>query len=410
LNTETPSPIVAIIGAGPAGLMAAEVLLKKNIRVRIYDSMPSAGRKFLLAGKGGLNLTHSEDYPEFISRYGEKAEVLKAYIDDFTPNDLRLWAKELGIETFIGSSGRVFPEGMGAVPLLNAWIARLRDLGADFHFRHRWLGWGAENVLRFDTVESEILTKADAVILALGGGSRPKTGSDAAWIPILESHGVDVNPLKPSNCGFDISWSEHIKARFAGEPIKTVKLSFGGISKKGEFVITENGVEGSLIYAFSVALRDEIDAQGSATVQLDLLPDWSEEKLLKSLSVSRKSRSLSNHLKKQTGLKGVKANLIWEFLPREKWNDPVELSAAIKALTIPLLAARPLEEAISSAGGVSFDAVNERLMLHKFPGIFCAGEMLDWEAPTGGYLLTACFATGQAAGNGALTWIKSVEK
>ena len=396
---------IAIIGAGPAGLMTAETLLKAGAQVEIYDSMPSAGRKFLLAGKGGLNLTHSEEYDSFVSRYGERSEILKPYLDDFTPDNLRTWAKELGIETFVGSSGRVFPNGMGAVPLLNAWLTRLRDLGANFHFKHRWLGWSTDNALRFSTEDGEILAKADGVALALGGGSRRKTGSTAAWIPILKARGIEINPLKPSNCGFDISWSEHIKSRFAGEPIKTVKLSFGEISKKGEFVLTENGVEGSLIYAFSAALREEIERKGSVKIRLDLAPDFSKEKLLKLLSQPRGSRSMSSFLKKRTGLSGAKANLIWEVLPREKWNDPAELSVAIKALPITLLAPRPLEEAISSAGGVSFGALDKNLMLHDLPGIFCAGEMLDWEAPTGGYLLTACFATGRAAGKGILAWL-----
>ncbi len=396
---------IAIIGAGPAGLMVAETLLKAGIQVDIYDSMPSAGRKFLLAGKGGLNLTHSESYEKFTSRYGEKSDILKPYLDNFTPDDLREWAKELGIETFIGSSGRVFPEGMGAVPLLDAWLARLVSLGASFHFRHRWLGWDADNALRFSTPAGEILAAADGVALALGGGSKPKTGSDAAWVPILKTRGVEVNPLKPSNCGFDIRWSEHIKKGFAGSPIKTLTLSFGGKSKKGEFVLTENGVEGSLIYAFSAEIRNEIEAKGSAEIRLDLLPDTSADKLLKSLSSGRGSRSMSSFLKKRTGLKGAKANLIWEVLPREKWNDPAKVSAIIKSLPLNLIAPRPIEEAISSAGGVSFDALDENLMLHNLPGVFCAGEMLDWEAPTGGYLLTACFATGRAVGNGILAWL-----
>ena len=403
-STSSP-PSITIIGAGPAGLIAAETLLSRGARVDIYDAMPSAGRKFLLAGKGGLNLTHSEEYEKFIARYGERSEILKPYLDAFTPDDLRVWAKNLGIETFVGSSGRVFPEGMGAVPLLNAWMARLSELGANFHFRHRWLGWDQKNALRFETAQGEILTESDGVILALGGGSRHKTGSNAAWIPLLAARGVEVAPLKPANCGFDIHWSDHLRTRLAGHPIKTVRLSFGGITKRGEFVVTENGVEGSLIYAFSAALRDEIEAQGRAIFRLDLLPDWTEEKLRKSLSAPRNSRSRSEHLKKRTGLKGVKANLLWEILPREKWNDLDALCAAIKSLPLTAVAPRPLEEAISSAGGVSFDALDESLMLKKIPGVFCVGEMLDWEAPTGGYLLTACFATGRAAGEGVLKWI-----
>ena len=397
---------IAIIGAGPAGLSAAETLLARGARVDIYDSMPSAGRKFLLAGKGGLNLTHSEEYDRFISRYGERSEILKPYLDHFTPDNLRAWAKGLGIETFVGSSGHVFPQGMGAVPFLNAWLARLRDLGANFHFGHRWLGWGAGDALRFSTKDGEVLAVAEGVVLALGGGSRRKTGSDAAWISILESCGVAINPLKPSNCGFDICWSEHIKTRFAGHPIKTVELSFSGKTKKGEFVLTDNGVEGSLIYAFSSAIRDEIDAKGSAEITLDLLPDISSEKLLKLLSAERGSRSLSSFLKKRIGLKGAKMNLVWEILPREKWNRSAELGAIIKSLPLLLVAPRPLEEAISSTGGVSFDALDKNLMLRNLPDVFCAGEMLDWEAPTGGYLLTACFATGRAAGKGMLNSIR----
>ncbi len=396
---------IAIIGAGPAGLITAETLLKAGVQVDIYDSMPSAGRKFLLAGKGGLNLTHSEGYEKFSSRYGDKRDILKPYLDNFTPNDLRAWAKELGVETFIGSSGRVFPEGMGAVPLLDAWLARLVSLGAVFHFRYRWVGWGADNALRFATKDKEILVNADAVVLTLGGASRPKTGSDAAWIPILKARGIEVNPLKPSNCGFDIHWSEHIKKNFAGSPIKTLTLSFGKKTQKGEFILTENGVEGSLIYAFSAEIRDEIETKGNAEIRLDLLPDTAAEKLHKTLSQPRGSRSMSSFLKKRTGLSGAKANLIWEVLPREEWNDPAKVSSIIKSLPLKLIAPRPIEEAISSAGGVSFDALDENLMLHNLPGVFCAGEMLDWEAPTGGYLLTACFATGQAVGNGILAWL-----
>ena len=396
---------IIVIGTGPAGLMAAETLLKGGARVDIYDAMPSAGRKFLLAGKSGLNLTHNEPYEKFISRYGENRKILKSYLDDFTPNDLRLWTKELGIETFVGSSGKVFPVGMGAAPMLKMWIARLTNLGAIFHFRHRWLGWGAENALRFDTADGEILTVADGVILALGGGSRRKTGSNAAWIPILEKRGVEIAPLKASNCGFDIYWTKHIKTRFAGSPLKTIKLSFGGKQRRGEFVLTENGVEGSLIYTFSAALRDEIEMQGNAMMHLDLLPDWSKEKVIKALSQPRGSRSISNHLKKKLGLSGVKASLLWEVLPKEDRADIRKLGAAIKSLPLKLLAPRPIEEAISSAGGVTFESLDQNLMLRALSGIFCAGEMLDWEAQTGGYLLTACFATGRAASKGMLKWL-----
>ncbi|MBT3190001.1 MAG: TIGR03862 family flavoprotein [Anaerolineae bacterium] len=407
MQNKTLSPRIAIIGAGPAGLMAAETLLAGDAQVDIYDAMPSAGRKLLLAGKGGLNLTHSESYDKFIARYGERSEILKPYLDLFKPDDLRVWAQELGIETFIGSSGKVFPKGMAAAPLLKAWMMRLREQGANFYFRHHWLGWNEKNGLRFETAQGEVLTEFDAVILALGGGSRPETGSTAAWIPILESHGIEIAPLKPANCGFDIQWSEHLKTRFAGSPVKTVKLSFGDIKRKGEFVITEKGIEGSLIYAFSAALREEIEARGSATIHLDLLPDWSEEKLQKNLSQPRGSRSLSSHLKKKIGLSGVKASLLWEYLPKENRDDTALLSATIKSLSLVLLATRPLKEAISSAGGAKFEALDQNLMLRAMPGVFCAGEMLDWEAPTGGYLLTTCFATGRAVGKGALDWVIS---
>ena len=391
---------IAVIGAGPAGLMAAEGLLKSDLQVDIYDAMPSAGRKFLIAGKGGLNLTHAEPYEKFISRYGKSIAYLKPYLDDFPPSALRAWAQELGFETFVGSSGKVFPVGMGAAPMLRTWLARLREQGANFHFRHHWLGWDEKNNLRFDTAQGEILTVADGVILALGGGSRPKTGSNAAWIPILEERGIKIAPLKASNCGFDIPWTDYLKERFAGNPIKSVKLSFGEIQKKGELVITENGVEGSLIYAFSAALRDEIEKKSNATILLDLMPDWTEEKLFKTLQQTRGSRSVSSFLKKRISLAGVKAALLWEVLPKEKRNDMMQIGATLKALPLTLVAPRPLEEAISSAGGVSFDAIDENLMLKTLPNVFCVGEMLDWEAPTGGYLLTACFATGRAAGEG----------
>jgi uncharacterized flavoprotein (TIGR03862 family) len=393
---------IAVIGAGPAGLMAAETLLKSDLQVDIYDAMPSAGRKFLIAGKGGLNLTHAEPYEKLIARYGESAQYLKPYLDDFPPSALRDWAQELGFETFVGSSGKVFPVGMGAALMLRAWLERLREQGAIFHFRHRWLGWGEKNALRFDTAEGEVLTVADGVILALGGGSRPKTGSNAAWIPILEERGIQIAPLKASNCGFDIQWTDFMKERFAGHPLKSVQLSFGGISRRGEFVISENGIEGSLVYAFSAALRDEIERSGSARIQLDLMPDWTEEKLKKTLATARGSRSMGTFLKKRIGLSGAKAALLWEVLPRENAPDLGLVGTTLKSLELKLIAPRPLEEAISSAGGIRLDEFDENLMLRNLPNVFCAGEMLDWEAPTGGYLLTACFATGRAAGEGLI--------
>ncbi len=401
---------IAVIGAGPAGLMAAETLLAGGAKVDIYDAMPSAGRKFLLAGKSGLNLTHAEPYDQFLSRYGNDAHWIKPYLDKFPSKALRKWVQELGIKTFVGSSGKVFPEGMSALPLLNAWLERLREKGTKFHFRHRWLGWGEENALRFDIGGGKILTVADGVVLALGGGSRPKTGSNAAWIPTLEKRGIQINPLKASNCGFDIPWTDHLKKRFAGHPVKSVEFSFGGVSRRGEFVITENGVEGSLVYAFSAALRDEIEKSGSATIQLDLMPERGDEKLKKALAATRGSRSMGTFLKKRIGLSGVKAALLWEVLPRGNAPDLGLIGATLKSLELKLIAPRPLEEAISSAGGLCLNQLDEKLMLRKIPGIFCAGEMLDWDAPTGGYLLTACFATGRAAGNGLVNWLESQKK
>lgn len=393
---------VIIIGAGPAGLMAAETLTQNGVQIDIYDAMPSAGRKFLIAGKGGLNLTHAEPYETFITRYSN-AEKLRPYLDAFPPDALRQWAKKLGFETFVGSSGKVFPEGMQAAPLLKAWRERLSAQGVNFHFQHRWLGWGEKKVLRFETAEGEILTEADGVILALGGGSWPKTGSTGAWVAILQERGIRIQPLKPSNCGFNIQWSEYFKTHFAGEPIKSVTLTFDGRSERGEFVISEHGIEGNLVYKFSADLRDAIEENGSASIDLDLLPDTALTQLFKR---PRGKRSFSSYLKKETGLSGAKANLLWEALPRETPPDLGLVGTTLKSLPLRLLSPRPLDEAISSAGGVPFDALDTNLMLTDLPGIFCAGEMLDWEAPTGGYLLTACYATGKAAGEGLARWLK----
>ncbi len=401
---------VAIIGGGPAGLMAAEVLSGAGMPVDLYDAMPSVGRKFLLAGRGGLNLTHSEDREAFLSRYGARRGNLEPLLDAFGADDLRAWAEGLGIATFVGSSGRVFPREMKAAPLLRAWLHRLREAGVNFHVRHRWLGVDGAPATRlrllFATPEGEKTLSADAVILALGGGSWAKLGSDGAWVPLLREQGVDIAPLKPANCGFDIAWSEHFRARHAGEPLKTVVASCPDgngqeIRRRGECVITETGIEGSLIYALAAPLRDRIEAEGSARLHLDLAPDKSLERLTAEVAHPRGSRSLSSHLKSRVGVAGVKAALLREVLGPEA--DPIKLAAAIKALPLTLVAPRPLDEAISSAGGVRFEALDEHLMLRELPGVFCAGEMLDWEAPTGGYLLTACFASGRAAGLGVLS-------
>ena len=401
---------MAVIGGGPAGLMAAEVLIQGGLRVDLYDGMPSMGRKFLVAGKGGLNLTHSEPLEQFLARYGTRRQQLEPLLRDFGPEQLRQWAGGLGVETFTGTSGRVFPTGMKTAPLLHAWLERLHQSGVAFHQRHQWLGWNTDNSLHFATPAGDISVQADAVILALGGGSWPQTGSSAKWVPILAERGVAIAPLKPANCGFDVNWTEHFRRRFAGHPLKSVVLSFADsrgntFHQQGEFVITENGVEGSLIYACSARLRDEIAASGQAVIHLDLAPGWMHARLVERLARPRGSKSMASHLEKSVGIKGVKAGLLWEFVPKADFIDPEKLAQAIKDLPIPLVAPRPLEEAISSAGGVCFEALDEHLMLRAMPGVFCAGEMLDWEAPTGGYLLTACFASGRAAGLGAVGWI-----
>ena len=397
----------AIIGAGPAGLMAAEVLAQNKIHVDVYDAMPSVGRKFLMAGKGGMNITHAEPYADFLTRFGVHQSNVEPLLNSFTPSALREWIYGLGIETFVGSSGRVFPADMKAAPLLRAWLHRLRENGVIFHVRHRWCGWIADNRLRFDTPQGELIVDAEATVLALGGGSWPQLGSDAKWLPLLAQHGIDIEPLRPANCGFDIAWSSHFRERFVGEPLKSVAATFGNIRKRGECIITEKGIEGGLIYAFSAALRDEIERNGYALLHLDLLPDWTPQRVHEEVHHPRGSRSLSSHLQSRLGLKGAKANLLREVLGAQDFGDLNSLSRAIKSLPLKLIATRPLSEAISSAGGVKFEALDENLMLRKMPGVFCAGEMLDWEAPTGGYLLSACFASGRAAGKGVTKWISN---
>jgi uncharacterized flavoprotein (TIGR03862 family) len=400
---------VAIIGGGPAGLMAAEVLSQAGIRVDLYDGMPSVGRKFLLAGVGGMNITHSEAYPAFLSRYAERAPQIAPLLRSFDADALCQWIHDLGIETFVGSSGRVFPTDMKAAPLLRAWLKRLRDCGVVIHTRHRWLGWDEHGALRIDTPDGEISIKPDATLLALGGGSWSRLGSDGAWMLPLEQRGVGLAPLQPSNCGFEVqAWSELMVSKFAGAPLKNIAIGLNDdIPRLGECVITATGIEGSLIYALSAPIREAINRYGAAVIHIDLLPGRPVDKLQTALSKPRGSRSMAKHLHSQVGIDGVKAALLRELTDAATFADPEILARAIKALPLTLVKTRPLDEAISSAGGVTFEAVDERLMLKALPGVFCAGEMLDWEAPTGGYLLTGCFASGRAAGLGVLQWLKS---
>jgi len=389
-----------VIGGGPAGLMAAEVLSAAGVPVDVYDAMPSVGRKFLLAGRGGMNITHSEPYDAFVARYGSRAGALRPMLDGFKPDDLRAWVHGLGIETFVGTSGRVFPTEMKAAPMLRAWLHRLRESGVRFHQRHRWLGWSPDGALRFEAPDGERTARHRAVLLALGGASWARLGSDGAWLPLLAGRGVDVVPLAPANCGFDADWSSHFSEKYAGQPLTTVAI--GG--RKGQLVVTATGVEGSLIYALSAGIRDRIASDGSATIELDLLPDWPLERLQQELSHPRGSRSMSSFLQSRVHIKGVKTGLLHEVLDKKAFHDPQRVAATLKALPITLRAPRPIDEAISSAGGVRFEAL-EGTMLKALPGVFVAGEMLDWEAPTGGYLLTACFASGLAAGKQLLRYL-----
>jgi uncharacterized flavoprotein (TIGR03862 family) len=439
-------PAVAVVGGGPAGLMAAEALLAGGARVDLYDAMPSVGRKFLLAGKGGLNLTHSEPMQAFVSRFGGRAEAVSPWLGALSPQALREWVHGLGIETFVGTSGRVFPRDMKAAPLLRAWLHRLRQQGLQLHMRHRWLGWGPGDgrqdadaeagllpdrvaeahrpdgigtaadplILRFETPAGLRVRRADALVLALGGASWPQLGSDGAWVTTFGQQGVPVAPLQPANCGFDVGWSPYFAQRFAGSPMKSVRLKFDDgrtppFDRAGEFVITAGGIEGSLVYAASAALRDEIARAGSATVTIDLVPGRDEERLAEGLRHGRGTRSLPNHLREHAGLDGVKAALLRErydaaALTRLVADAPRQLARELKAWPLVLKAPRPVAEAISTAGGVLLEALDDRLMVRALPGVFCAGEMLDWEAPTGGYLLSASLASGRVAGRGVLQW------
>ena len=406
--SSTPTLRIAVIGGGPAGLMAAQAAAERGAQVDLFDAMPSVGRKFLLAGRGGMNITHAEGYQSFVTRYGRQSHRLRPALDQFGPQQVRDWVHGLGVDTFVGSSNRVFPTDMKAAPLLRAWLHRLRESGVQFHMRHRWTGW-QDGQLAFDTPDGQRLLAFDAVILALGGGSWARLGSDGAWVPVLQQQGVAVVPLAPANCGFDVAWSEHFSSRHAGEPLATVAITAKDldglvIKRQGQFVITTGGVEGSLIYALSAALREQIAADGSTTIWLDLVPDFSAERVFDEVTRPRGARSMSSHLQSRLGIKGVKSGLLRECVSAADFADPEKLARAIKLLPVTLLRPRPIDEAISSAGGVAFDGIDGS-MLRAMPGVFVAGEMLDWEAPTGGYLLTACLAGGKAAGEQAVAWL-----
>ncbi len=411
MQNATSAPRVAVIGAGPAGLAAAEVLAADGAEVHVFDAMPSAGRKFLLAGRGGLNLTHAEPLEAFLARYGAAQQWIGEMVRTFPPQALRDWALGLGITTFVGSSGRIFPHEMKAAPLLRAWLHRLRASGVRFHMRRRWCGWAEDGALRLATPTSEMSERPDATVLALGGASWPRLGSDGAWVPWLAERGVAITPLAAANCGFDVAggWSEYLLSRHAGQPLKPVVASVIGADghvqrQQGEFVITETGIEGSLVYVFSAPLREAIERDGSATLWLDLLPNHSPEQVVAEVQRPRGPRSLATHLKSRLNVHGLKLALLHERLGAAGLADPVRLATALKALPLALSAPRPVDEAISTAGGVAREALDHRLMLRALPGVFCAGEMLDWEAPTGGYLLSACVASGRAAGAGVLGW------
>lgn len=404
------TPRLAVIGGGPAGLMAAETARAAGVEVDLYDAMGSVGRKFLLAGKGGLNLTHGEAPDRFVARYGARQAEVGRWLAVFDAPALRAWAAELGVETFVGSSGRVFPQDLKAAPLLRRWVRRVRDAGVGFHMHHRWLGWQADGALRFATPQGERMIHAGATILALGGASWPQLGSDGGWVAPLQRAGIDIAPLQSANCGFELDWSDHLRSRFAGAPLKPVVAHWvdrdgTARSRQGEFVLSEYGIEGSLVYAIGAELREQIAARGEAGLMLDLVPGYAQAVLAERLAAPRGKHSIGDWLRRRAGLDAAKCALVFELADKATLADPLTLAAQLKALPLRLRGPRPIAEAISTAGGVRLEALDAGLMLRARPGTFCAGEMLDWEAPTGGYLLTACFAGGLLAGRAAARWL-----
>ncbi|MBB1249436.1 TIGR03862 family flavoprotein [Rhizobium sp. G21] len=397
---------IAIIGGGPAGLMAAEKLAELGHAVTVYEAMPTVARKFLLAGKSGLNLTHAEAYERFVDRYGAAAKRLRAALDAFPPEALRRWADALGAETFVGTSGRVFPKAMKASPLLRAWLGRLAGLGVDIRTRHRWAGFDGDR-LRIASPKGEISLLPAATLLALGGASWPRLGSDAAWVPWLAMRGVEIRPIRPANCGFDVDWSASFRARYAGAPLKSVELSSEGGTSRGEFVVSTHGVEGSLVYGHSAAVRDALENGSPGPLTIDLQPDRTLDRLQNDLARQPPKASFSNRLRKGAALDGVKAALLREVAADIARETPEAISRLIKRLPLPVLRPRPLAEAISTAGGVAWSELDENFMVKRAPGLFVAGEMIDWEAPTGGYLLSACFASGARAAAGIDSWLST---
>jgi len=396
---------IAIIGGGPAGLMAAEVLGAAGHRVTVYEAMPTVGRKFLLAGKSGLNITHAEDYAAFQTRFGTASGRLRGALDAFTPDDVRNWAAGLGTETFVGSSNRVFPRAMKASPLLRSWLRRLEERGVEIRTRHHWTGFEGDGFLIESPNGQEVIRPA-AVLLALGGASWPRLGSDAAWTGWLEGKGVVVSPFRPANCGFDVSWSQVMRDRYGGAPVKGVTATSPAGTFPGEFVISVHGIEGSLVYNHAAALRDALEVDGHAGLAIDLAPGRTIDRLAADLARQDRKASFATRLRKGAGLEGVKVALLRDVFPTAASCDASHLARMIKKLVIPVSRPRPIEEAISSAGGVAFDSVDDNCMLKGLPGVFVAGEMLDWEAPTGGYLMTACLATGRAAACGIVDWLE----